>query len=296
MKIWITGCAGFLGGRLAQRFSSAGHEVVGLSRRACAIASRSVKIDLASSSAQAELEALGLESGWPDVVIHAASKQPGSKALSEYVKSNVLATANLLDALREAPPEKLIYTSTLSVYSEPGANPVGETAATADASPYAATKRWAEQMVKTFQDRSRVVILRLPSLYGAGQVDSFIDGLARVVSQGDPVELFARGCLVRDALYVEDVVEAIASCVTRPLQSEATIINLGCGRRVTTSEYAEALVKAWESESIIVPVDCPVSQFDLYADITKARRLLGFNPRSLEDSMREYRDELRAQS
>ena len=161
---------------MARKFSSAGHEVVGLSRRACVFGGRSVEIDLASATARAELEALGLESGWPDTVIHAASKQPGSKDLSEYVKSNVLATANLLDALRESPPRRLIYTSTLSVYAEPETNPVNETGKTTNALPYAATKLWGEQLVKTFQDRSRVVILRLPSLYGVGQADSFIDG------------------------------------------------------------------------------------------------------------------------
>lgn len=295
MKIWITGSAGFLGGRMARNFSGAGHEVVGLSRRAQVAASRAVLIDLASATARRELEALGLESGWPDVVIHAASKQPGSKELSEYVKSNVLATANLLDALRESPPARLVYTSTLSVYGRPETNPVDETGETLGAMPYAATKLWGEQLVETLQDRSQVVILRLPSLYGRGQADSFIDGLARVVMRNEPVELFARGLLVRDALYVEDVVDAIAACVTRPLETGATVINLGCGRRVTTVEYAEALVKAFDSRSAIVPVDRPVSQFDLYADIGRARRLLDFNPRSLADSMREYRDELRAQ-
>ena len=294
MKIWITGSAGFLGGRLARKFSGAGHEVVGLSRRASVFGGRSVEIDLASASARAELEALGRESGWPDVVVHAASKQPGSKELSEYVKSNVLATENLLDALRESPPRTLIYTSTLSVYGRPGTNPVRETSACGGALPYSATKRWGEQLVETFQDRSRVVVLRLPSLYGAGQADSFIDGLARVVMKDEPVELFAQGRLVRDALYVEDVIEAIEACVARPVETGATVINLGCGRRVTTGEYALALVEAFESRSAIVPIDRPVSLFDLYADITEARRILGFNPRTLADSLREYRDELRA--
>src|SRR5256885_340253 len=189
MRIWITGCAGFLGGRLARKFSALGHEVVGLSRRACAIDGRSISIDLAADEAIAQLQTLSAEVGTPGAVIHAASRQPGSFSLPEYVKSNVLATANLLEALKNFPPRQLIYTSTLSVYSRPDANPVAETQTAIGTLPYAATKRWAEQLVESFQDKSRVVILRLPSLYGAGQADSFVDGLARTAMRGEPIEL-----------------------------------------------------------------------------------------------------------
>lgn len=293
MRIWITGCAGFLGGRLAHRFSALGHEVLGLSRRACAIEGRSVSIDLATDEACGQLKSLSEETGPPDAVIHAASSQPGAHGLPLYVKSNVLATANLLDALKNFPPRQLIYTSTLSVYSRPRVNPVAETQTAVGTLPYAATKRWAEQLVESFQDRARVVILRLPSLYGAGQADSFIDGLARTALRDEPIELFARGELVRDCLHVEDVVRAVVSCVEKPPDERALYLNLGCGQRIEAREYARALVEALESKSEIVPVDRAVSQFDLYADITEARRQIGFAPRELQESMREYADELR---
>ena len=294
MRIWITGCAGFLGGRLARKFSASGHEVLGLSRRACSIKGRSVSLDLATDEAIARLQSLSAETGPPDVVIHAASRQPGAYELPSYLKSNLLTTANLLAALKNFPPRQLIYTSTQSVYGRPLANPVAETHAAGGPLPYAATKRWAEQLVEAFQDESRVVILRLPSLYGAGQADSFVDGLARAALRDEPIELFARGELVRDCLHVEDVVRAVVSCVrTRP-DERALYLNLGCGQRIETGEYARALVEALGSRSEIVPVDRPVKQFDLYADITEARRQIGFAPRALEESMREYASELRA--
>src|SRR6185295_20317255 len=112
--------------------------------------------------------------------------------------------------------------------------------------PYGATKRWGEQLLETFQRYSRIVVLRLPSLYGAGQADSFIDGLARTAQLGDAIELFSRGALVRDALHVSDVVRAIDNCTAQPPANAFSILNLGCGQRVKTIEWAQALVDALE--------------------------------------------------
>ena len=293
-SIWITGGSGFVGRRLIQYFSSLGHEVLSLSRRDCPLADVSVTVDLSMSDAHQRLEDLILERGRPDIIIHAASKQPGSGSVSEFVSSNVQATANLLQAIKRTPPLQIIYTSTQSVYHRPASLPVKETAAAPGTLPYGATKRWAEQLMESFREHSRVVVLRLPSLYGAGQSDSFIDGLAQSALRGESLELFSRGKLIRDALHVDDVVKGIAACVDRQPQSTFSLLNLGCGRAITTLEYAKALVEALASDSKIVPIDRQASHFDLYADIEEARRQIGFEPLPLEQSMKRYADELRA--
>lgn len=206
----------------------------------------------------------------------------------------MLATANLLDALTGTPPRLFLYTSTLSVYDRPHLLPVKETERAGGALPYAATKRWGEILVRDFEDRAQIITLRLPSLYGAGQADSFIDGLARRAARDEPLELFSRGQLIRDALHVSEIVKAIAACLERPPEPRFCLMNLGGGRAIATAEYARALVLALGSASAVVPVERPAAQFDLYADIALARRLIGFEPKTLEDSMREYVDELRA--
>ena len=296
LRIWITGCAGFLGTRLAQRLTAAGHQVVGLSRRTCSAADQSVIIDLATDEAPEKLRELGEVSGYPDVVVHAASRQPGQHSVSEYVKSNVLTTSNLLEALNCFPPRLLVYTSTLSVYGVPNSSPVNEIHPIIGKTSYALTKYWAEQIVETFQNKSQVIILRLPSLYGWGRADSFIDGLARQAMRDETIELFARGEIVRDVLYVDDVVYAIMRCIANPPEPAFGCFNLGCGTRITTSEYALALVEALGSRSVIVPVErFSSNQFDLYADIEEARCQIGFRPTGLVDSMKRYASELRTQ-
>jgi nucleoside-diphosphate-sugar epimerase len=287
------GSSGFLGNRLVRHFSSQGAFVVGFSRRGCE-ADLSVMVDLSSHAAVDRLQQVAGDGLAPDVVVHAASKQPGSGKDAEFVFANVYTTQRLVEGLADYPPQKLIYTSTQSVYQRPASLPVYEDTPAGGAMPYSATKRWSEQLLEAMADVSEVTVLRLPSLYGAGQADSFIDGLARTALRGDPIELFSKGELIRDALHVSDVVKAIGACVNRPAERGYTVMNLGCGRDITTLEYAEALVSALGSASKIVPVERRASQVDLYANIERARRLIGFEPMTLSESMTEYANELRA--
>jgi UDP-glucose 4-epimerase len=290
LNIWITGSSGFLGKRLVKHFSAEGHRVLGLSRRK--FDDSSVVIDLASRQAVKTLSRLVTETGTPHVLIHAASRQPGATGeLNDFVSSNTKTTLNLIDGLSQSLPQKIIYTSTHSVYSKPNSLPVSESAAAGGTLPYGATKRWSEEVLMTVRS-SQVTILRLPSLYGAGQDDSFVDGLARLALRSDPIELFSQGQLVRDALHVSDAVAAISACVTSSLPA-STIMNIGCGIPTKTIDYAEALVAALESKSQIIPVEQPAKQFDFFADITAARRTINFRPTPLNESMRRYAHELR---
>ncbi len=154
---------------------------------------------------------------------------PAQGDLADYVDANVHATSNLIEGLTLQPPRLIIYTSTLSVYGRPGVIPVDESSPAGGSLPYGATKRWGEQLLETFQRYSRIVVLRMPSLYGAGQTDSFIDGLARPAQLNDSIQLFSRGELVRDALHVSDVVRAIDNCIAQPPDNAFSILNLGCG-------------------------------------------------------------------
>src|SRR3982751_4800550 len=116
MRIWITGGAGFLGERLTAELIKNNHQVLSLSRRLSATATDSVSIDLAKEKER--LNSLADQYGAPEVVVHAASRQPGRYTFPEFVSGNVLTTVNLLAALESPPPKQIIYTSTLSVYPQ----------------------------------------------------------------------------------------------------------------------------------------------------------------------------------
>lgn len=291
MKIWITGGAGFLGQRLSNAFTASQHEVVSLSRRQSPAATTSIEIDLATEKDR--ITSLLDEDGPPDVVIHAASRQPGRATFPEFVKGNILTTKNLIAALQESAPKQIIFTSTLSVYAQSAQLPFTERHPPSSSLAYAATKRWAEQIMETFTE-SKVTVLRIPSLYGAGQGDSFIDGLARLAQQNKNLELFQQGKVIRDALHVSDVIRAIESCIAQPPEKPYCLMNLGTGRPISTLEYAESLIAALGSTSQIVLSEKPALQFDCYADIGLAREVIGFQPTELRESLRLYADELQA--
>ncbi|HEY6216812.1 MAG TPA: NAD(P)-dependent oxidoreductase [Pyrinomonadaceae bacterium] len=291
MKIWITGGAGFLGRRLTAELARQGHRILSLSRRASPDADESISIDLAQE--KEKLNSLAHEHGPADVVIHAASRQPGRYTFPEFVKGNILPTVNLLEALKSSPPNQIIFTSTLSVYAQSNNLPFTENHPATSALAYAATKRWAEQLLETFR-AAQVTVLRLPSLYGKGQGDSFIDGLAQLALRNEDIELFSRGTVIREALHVSDVIHAIQTCMDKPPSEQFCLMNLGTGHKISTFEYAEALVEALESKSRIVLSDRAALQFDCYADIQRARDMIGFEPSELKESLRTYADELRA--
>ena len=290
MKIWITGGAGFLGRRLTLSLKRSGNHVVSLSRRKAIEANESIAIDLAQEKER--LNSLARENR-AEVVIHAASRQPGRYTFPEFVKGNILPTVNLLEALKSSPPKQIIYTSTLSVYAQSNKLPFTEDHPASSSLAYAATKRWAEQLLETFK-AAQVTVLRLPSLYGRGQGDSFIDGLAQLAMRGEDLELFSRGAVIREALHVSDVIRAIQTCIDKPPAEQFCLMNLGTGRSISTVEYAEALVEALGSKSRIVLSDRAALQFDCYADIQRARDMIGFQPTELKESLQRYADELRA--
>ncbi len=291
MKIWITGGAGFLGRRLTLSLKRSGNHIVSLSRRNATEADESVAIDLAQD--KEKLNALASEHGPADIVIHTASRQPGRYTFPEFVKGNILPTVNLLEALKSSPPKQIIFTSTLSVYAQSNNLPFTEAHPASSALAYAATKRWAEQLLETFRD-AQVTVLRLPSLYGAGQGDSFIDGLAQLALRNEDIELFSRGTTIREALHVSDVISAIQTCIDQPPDEQFCLMNLGNGRSISTLEYAEALVEALGSNSHVVLSDRAALQFDCYADIQRARDIIGFQPTELKEALRRYTHELRA--
>jgi nucleoside-diphosphate-sugar epimerase len=158
---------------------------------------------------------------------------------------------------------------------------------------YGLSKLWSERLTELFATHAPVVVLRLPSLYGLGQGDSFIDGLAAIALRNEPIELFSKGQVIRDALPATDAVQAIVATIERITWDGFTVMNLGCGRPITAIEYAETIVSALQATSRIVPVERQAAQPDLYADITEARSRIGFEPTPLMRSLREYARALR---
>ncbi len=251
-----------------------------------------VEADIADSRAMNDLFA---RAGF-DCVVHLAARAGVRPSLEDplaYEETNVRGTFTLLEAARRNRVPKFIFGSSSSVYgvnskvpfseNDPIANPI---------SPYAATKIAAEAACHVYSHLYdlRVVCLRFFTVYGARQrPDLAIHKFARLISQGQPIPIFGDGSTRRDYTYIDDIIAGAVAAMKYD-QSRFEVINLGESQTVELRRLVELLERALGKRAIIEhqalqPGDVPVT----FADISKARRLLGYNPRTqIEDGIKIF--------
>lgn len=241
-----------------------------------------VQADLTDAAGVLEL----FRRGRFDQVIHLAARAGVRPSLAEpalYQRVNVEGTVNLLEAARLTGVRKLVLASSSSVYGVNAKVPFAEADPIFQAiSPYAASKLACEALGHTYHHvyGLEIVMLRFFTVYGPRQrPDLAIHKFARLIAAGRPIPVFGDGATARDYTYVDDIVAGVLAASERPLGYE--VINLGESQTVTLARLIELLEAALGKQALIdrqplQPGDVPVT----YADISKARRLLGYDPQT----------------
>ena len=242
-----------------------------------------VEADITDSSSMNELFARASF----QCVVHLAARAGVRPSLADplaYEETNVRGTFTLLEAARRNKVPKFIFASSSSVYGVNSKIPFSEDDAKANPiSPYAVTKIAGEAACHVYSRLygMRVVCLRLFTVYGARQrPDLAIHKFARLISEWKPVPIFGDGTTRRDYTYIDDIISGVLAAI-RYDRSPFEIINLGESQTVELRRLVEMLENALGKRAIInhqpeQPGDVPVT----YADIGKARRLLGYNPQT----------------
>jgi UDP-glucuronate 4-epimerase len=298
MNFLVTGGAGFIGSHVCERLLSDGHSVWAfddlnpfyepqLKRRnlrdiqSLAKPFKFVHGDLADRTALDEL----FSSVKFDQVIHLAARAGVRPSLAEpalYQRVNVEGTVNLLEAARKGGVKKIIIASSSSVYGVNSKVPFSESDPIFSAiSPYAASKLACESLGHVYHHvyGLDVVVLRLFTVYGPRQrPDLAIRKFATLIHAGKPIPVFGDGSMARDYTYVTDTVDGIIAATRKEFGFE--IFNLGESQTVTLGRLVELLEAALGKKAVIdrqpvQPGDVPVT----FADITKARAQLGYQPR-----------------
>ncbi len=249
---------------------------------------RFVKADISS---EGELGALSGEKF--DGIIHLAARA-GVRASVEnpalFYGTNVLGTLNLLELARRRGIPKFVLASTSSIY---GANPPYPTPETASSSeplqPYAATKKAAEVMAHAFHylHGLDVTILRYFTVYGpAGRPDLAMFRFCQWIHEERPVRVNGTGEQSRGFTYLEDIARGTILAL-KPLGFE--IMNLGGHEVITINQLISDLEELIGKKALIEygPLN-PADMLSNWADVSKARRLLGWEPRTgLQEGMRQ---------
>jgi UDP-glucuronate 4-epimerase len=296
----LTGAAGFIGSHVAQQLLARGDTVVGLDNLNDYYDPQRKRANLAGlqSTSGAErnfhfvegdirdcglLERVFAEYPF-DAVINLAAMVGVRISIENphlYYDVNLIGTLNLLEAAREHKIANFVLASTSSVYGETKVIPFVETDnCDRPLAPYAASKRGAEMLGFTYHHLhgQNFTALRFFTVYGpSGRPDMMAYKVADNIFFGKEVPLYNNGQMHRDWTYVEDIAAGIVAAADRPLGYE--VINLGRGEPILLADFVALIEEQAGRRANLVPA--PMMDADIaytYADISKARRLLRYDP------------------
>ena len=235
MRVFVTGSAGFIGHALCRRLLAEGHAVTGfdgLSDYYDVSLKRARHADLAAQpgfeAVVARLETPGavlaaIRDARPEIVFHLAAQAGVRYSLENpdsYVQSNLVGTANLLEAIRAHPVRHLLVASTSSAYGGNLRMPFRETdPAVSPLTLYAASKIACEAMAHSYAHLFAIptTAFRFFTVYGPwGRPDMALFLFTRRILAGEPIEVFGQGTVERDFTYIDDLIDAIRRLANTP--------------------------------------------------------------------------------
>jgi UDP-glucose 4-epimerase len=290
MRFLITGGAGFLGSALANHLAEEGHEV-------------RVLDDLSTGDRQSLNPAVHFTQGdvnnipllWSvmqdvDCVYHLAARVSVAQSLlypRDYNTANVGGTVSLMEAMRDTGIQRVVLASSGAIYGHQQRQPVRESDLPLPDSPYAVSKWAAEQYVHTIGRLWGIetVALRIFNAYGPGQSlpashAPVVPRFLKAILTGGSVVVYGDGRQSRDFVYLADVVVALGKAATAGRVNRC-VLNIGSGRETTIDELVTVLEQITGREvNRIGNPDKPGGVRRLVADISQARELLGFQPKT----------------
>lgn len=312
LPILVTGVAGFIASHVSRALLARGHAVVGVdnfdpfyprARKEANLAGvRAAAKEHAASGAaftfyeqdltdRAATERLFAAHRF-DGVIHLAAKANPRVSVGDpigYAHANVYATAIVLDECRKqfasGVCKRVVVASSSSVYGNCPTPPFHEGLdVTTPISPYAATKQACEVMGYTHWHlhRQPIAMLRFFTVYGPAQrpdlgVSLFIDR----ISKGEAITLFGDGTMARDCTYIDDIVAGVLASYERIEKHGYRVWNLGNSTPITVNDMIATVAKAVGKQPVLVPGKVQAGDVQLtYADLTRARAELGYDPRT----------------
>lgn len=218
-------------------------------------------------------------------IVHLAARAGVRPSLLEprlYTQTNITGTVNLLELAKEFGVRKFVFGSSSSVYGSRVDGPFHEEMMiNKPISPYAATKAAGEQICYTYSHLYgiNIVALRFFTVYGPRQrPDLAIHKFSKLIQEGKPIPVFGDGTTKRDYTYVDDILQGIIASIEYD-KTPFEVVNLGESQTIELNYLISLLEENIGKKAIIErqglqPGDVPIT----YADITKAKNILGYNP------------------
>jgi UDP-glucuronate 4-epimerase len=295
MRILVTGGAGFIGSHLVEKLLAANHDVVILDDFNDFYDPQIKQTNIAGFAKDVTVCHVDLRKNDSvqtvfgreklDAIVHLAARagvRPSIQSPRLYYDTNVLGTLHLLEAARVTGIQRFVFASSSSVYGASRSVPFSEAEhLTQTLSPYGATKIGGEFLCSTYSHlyQMRVVALRYFTVYGPRQrPDLAIHQFTRRIYAGQPIDQFGDGSTRRDYTYIDDIIQGTMAALDYdgPMYD---VFNIGESQTIQLKDLILAIENALGKKAKInelpeQPGDMPRT----YADISKARKLLGYNP------------------
>ncbi|MFY9457534.1 MAG: SDR family oxidoreductase [Candidatus Spechtbacterales bacterium] len=299
MNTLVTGGAGFIGSNLVQRLVSDGHQVTVVDNLSTGKRENlpAGQAGLHKNAEFFELDISDLDAIKPtfegkDIVFHVAALPRLTRSIEDPAstfKSNVTGTLNVLLAARDAGVKRVVYSASSSAYGFQDKLPLCETMPPKPLNPYGLSKYVGEELCREFTNFYGLdtISLRYFNVYGPrmdmeGDYATVIGKFLRLKSSGQPLTIIGDGKQTRDFTNVDDVVRAniLASQVDK---GGGEVINIGAGDNHSVQEIADLI----GGGHVYIP-ERPGEVRDTLADISKAKRILGWEPKvSLKDGINQ---------
>lgn len=296
-KVCVTGAAGFIGGHLAEALLRGGHEVFGLDdfssgkRENAALLARSASFTLIEGSI-ADPQAVRRAIEGATFVFHLAAIPSVPLSMAEPERTNAVnvgGTLNVLEAARKAGVRRVVLACSCAAYGDGPEQPKHEGLVPRPMSPYAAQKIACELYAQTYTRAYELpcVALRFFNVYGPRQdpkseYAAAIPRFATRLLKGLPPIVFGDGLQTRDFVHVSDVVRANLLAATSE-NAPGEVINVGSGHSSSLIDLIGALRDAIGPEAAHLGIEHQAQRAgdlrESSADISKARALLGYEPR-----------------
>jgi UDP-glucose 4-epimerase len=296
MKIIITGGAGFLGSHLSEKYANEGHIVYALDNLLngnlnnirTLLHRKNFKFihdDVRNPEVYHKLPTD------IDAIIHLAAQIHVDRSIvnpKETFNINVDGTMNVLEFARMNDVKKILFASTSEIYGSAKTVPMNEDHPLSAQHPYGVSKIAADRLCYTYNETYDlgVDIVRCFNFFGPRQKDSGYGGVIAIfinrILQNKPPIIYGDGNQSRDYMFIEDAVNAYDKILMSTNNPGKNGINFGSGTEITVNEIAEMILdKASPDRNLkAIHVDSrPTEVQRLYADITKAKETLGFEPK-----------------
>lgn len=234
-----------------------------------------------------------------NIVMHLAAMagvRPSIENPILYQEVNCMGTQNILEEMRAHNVKNLVMASSSSVYGNCKEVPFREDMVVDFAiSPYAATKKANEVMTHVYHKLfdMNVIMLRFFTVYGPKQrPDLAINKFTRLMLNDEEIPMFGDGTTSRDYTYIDDIVEGIVKSCNYTLEHEKVyeILNIGNSSPVSLKEMIDTIAKVLNVKPKIKQLPMQPGDVDrTFADISKAKKLIGYTPKTtFEEGIRRF--------